>query len=167
MGNPRQHTVSVSATIAADADRVYGIIADYRNGHPRILPPQFSKLTVEKGGVGAGTVITFKMRLFGRTQNFRAMVTEPEPGRVLVETNCDRYESVSTFTVDPIDGSHSSRVTISTELQTHGGIAGTIERGLVTWVLRPIYRRELELLAALAERWQKLSAAGAMQPRSA
>ncbi len=71
----------------APADRVYAIIADYRNGHPHILPKQFRNLTVEQGGVGAGTIIRFEVRVFGQTQHFRAVVSEPEPGRVLVEEN--------------------------------------------------------------------------------
>ncbi len=49
------YTVVASADMDAPPDRVYAIIADYHNGHPHILPKQFRNLTVEKGGVGAGT----------------------------------------------------------------------------------------------------------------
>ena len=83
------YRVSVSARIPAPSGRIYGIIADYRNGHPHILPPAFSNLEVEQGGVGAGTIIRFNVRALGRTQLFRSVVTEPEPGRVLVETNVE------------------------------------------------------------------------------
>ena len=79
--------VSKSAEIGAPADRLYGIIADYRNGHPRILPPAFTELTVEAGGVGAGTRIRVGMRMLGRVMTFPAEVSEPDPGRVLVERN--------------------------------------------------------------------------------
>ena len=71
------YTVVASADIDAPPDRVYAIIADYRNGHPHILPRAFRNLTVEKGGVGAGTIIRFEVRALGQTQRFRAFVTEP------------------------------------------------------------------------------------------
>ena len=98
-----QQTYSVTRSVRVHAapQRIDGIIADYHHGHPRILPKQFRRLTVEKGGTGAGTVIRFEVRVLGQTQTFRAVVTEPEPGRVLVERNVEPNDSVTTFTVDP------------------------------------------------------------------
>src|SRR6476659_6721192 len=81
---PERHTVSASAVIPARRERIYSLISNYKDGHQRILPKQFTSLQVEEGGVGAGTVIRFQMSLLGRKQTFRAAVTEPEPGRVLV-----------------------------------------------------------------------------------
>jgi len=47
---------SKSAVISAPTRAVYSLIADYRQGHPRMLPPRyFPRLKVERGGVGAGT----------------------------------------------------------------------------------------------------------------
>lgn len=47
---PHYH-VSASKLIAVPAAKIYAIIADYRNGHPRILPkPLFVSLEVEQGG---------------------------------------------------------------------------------------------------------------------
>ena len=54
------------------------IIADYHNGHPHILPKQFRNLTVEKGGVGAGTIIRFEVRALGSDAAIQRVVTEPE-----------------------------------------------------------------------------------------
>ena len=46
-----QQRISASALIQAPAQQVYAIIADYGNGHPRILPkPYFVSPTVEQGG---------------------------------------------------------------------------------------------------------------------
>jgi len=146
----RKHIVTVAAQIHAAPARVYGIIADYRNGHPSILPDAFSGLTVERGGTGAGTIIRFRMRVFGRTQTFRATVTEPEPGRVLVETYLETNGAITTFTVNPGQDQGTSKVTISTELPVRPGVLGAIERALTTRFLRPIFARELELLAAHA-----------------
>ena len=142
------HTVSAAASIDAAPQRVYALLADYREGHPGILPAQFSDLVVEQGGTGAGTVIRFRMRSMGKTQNFRAAVTEPEPGRVLAESYLDGNGAVTTFTVDPIREGTVSQVTISTTLPLHTGIRGAIERFFATRYLRPIYQRELQLLAA-------------------
>lgn len=54
--------LSVARVIDAPPDRVYALIADYRSGHPRILPKAyFKELVVEQGGVGAGTVVRVLM----------------------------------------------------------------------------------------------------------
>ncbi len=140
------HRFSVSAHIHAPPQLLYAIIADYQQRHPQILPkPPFVSLTVEQGGIGAGTVIHVQMRVLGRQQSFRAVVSEPEPGRVLVETNDNGYRT--TFTVDPRAHSQQAEVTIATEIS---GRVNPLERWLVTWLLRPVYRKELAQLAALA-----------------
>ena len=145
-----KHIISASAIIPARRERVYSLIADYREGHPRILPKQFSNLVVEEGGVGAGTVIRFQMSVLGRKQTFRAAITEPEPGRVLVETYLDSNGAVTTFTVNPGHAPADSNVTISTELPVRSGFLGTIERKISTLLLRPIYEQELRNLARVA-----------------
>jgi hypothetical protein len=141
--------VSKSAEISAPADRLYAIIADYRNGHPRILPPAFTGLTVEAGGVGAGTRIRVGMRVFGREMTFPAEISEPHPGRVLVERNVGGRPSVTTFTVDPLDASRS-RVTIATEIPVRAGITGRLEGFLTRRFLEPLYTAELAKLADVA-----------------
>src|SRR5512139_3319670 len=98
-----QQRIAVSSLIQAPAQQIYAIIADYRNGHPRILPkPYFVSLEVEEGGVGAGTVIRFQMRLMGRLQSFHSRIREPVPGKVLAETDLDSG-AVTTFKVEPRD----------------------------------------------------------------
>jgi len=147
---PDKHLVTASAIIPARRERVYALIANYHDGHPRIVPRQFSGLVVEQGGIGAGTVIRFQMNVFGRKQTFRSAVTEPEPGRVLVETDLDTNGAVTTFTVDQGPAPADSRVTISTELKVRSGVLGVIEKAVSTLLLRPIYVRELENLARVA-----------------
>lgn len=145
-----KHRVSASAVIPARRERVYSLIANYRDGHPRILPKQFSNLVVEQGGIGSGTVIRFEMSILGKKQTFRAAITEPEPGRVLVETDLHGNGAITTFTVDPATAPADSHVTISTELPVRTGVLGHVERILTTWLLRPIYVKELENLARVA-----------------
>jgi hypothetical protein len=134
---------------------VYAIIADDRQGHPSILPPQFTSLTMEQGGIGAGTIVGYTMRFLGKTQQFRAAITEPEPGRVLTETDLDTNGAVTTFIVDPEQATRHSQVTIATSLLVRGGFLGKIERWLSTRVLKPIYMREVELLTLRATNRQK------------
>lgn len=145
----RRYQVTESAHLRAPAARVYGILADYHNGHPRVLPAPFRNFVVEQGGRGAGTLTRFDVRAFGRTQSFRHEVLEPEPGRVLVERDRD-VGSRTTFTVDPVGD--RSMVTISTELTFQPGLRGWIERFLSTRFLRRLYREELRKLDALARR---------------
>ncbi len=58
--------VSAERAIAVPAEVAYRCIADYRQHHPHILPPIFSDLQVEEGGVGAGTVIAAKAKVVRR-----------------------------------------------------------------------------------------------------
>ena len=60
-----QIIASAEGHIDAPARRVYHYIRDFREHHPRFLPPQFSDLQIETGGVGAGTVHSFNMTLGG------------------------------------------------------------------------------------------------------
>jgi hypothetical protein len=154
------HRVSETAIIAAPPATVYAILADYRVGHPGILPqPPFHAYELEAGGQGAGTIIRFKMTALGRTDSFRAAVTEPEPGRVLVESYFES-RTVTTFTVDPHAQGAQSRVTFSTDLETRGGLFGIIERFFITRFLRRTYRRELRNLAEASKSGQPATQPG-------
>ncbi len=139
--------VGAERTIAAPAETVYGYLADMREHHPKFLPPAFSDFTVESGGVGAGTVTRFKVAAGGRTREYRMEVSEPEPGRVLQESDT-ASSLITTFTVTP-DGS-SSRVRIETTWDGAGGIGGFFERTFAPRVMRSIYDDELERLDAYA-----------------
>ncbi len=145
-----RHQVTAEDVVNAPAELAYALIADYRDGHPRIIPrPPFVSLDVEQGGKGEGTVIRFQMRIFGRTRTFRAAITEPEPGRVLAETDLNTG-AVTTFTVVPIEDDRKSRVTITIDLETRGGVLGGLERYLVTRLLRPVYQRAIERIGVVA-----------------
>ena len=144
------YVIKVSAAIPARRERVYSLLANYRDGHPRILPAQFSGLVVEQCGVGAGTVIRFQMSVLGTKKNFRAAISEPEPGRVLVETFLEPAGVVTTFTVNPGSAPADCHVTISTEIPARPGFKGTVEKILSGLLLRPIYAKELANLARVA-----------------
>lgn len=140
--------ISASTLITAPAQQVYGIIADYRNGHPHIIPPKyFRNLVVEEGGTGAGTKIRFEMILFGKAQAAQSVITEPEPGRILVESTTDGL-AVTSFIVDAVEGGKTAKVTISTEMKSMGFVANL----LIKLLFKRIYREELALLAEYALR---------------
>src|SRR5918911_69380 len=82
--------VVAERSMDAPADVVYRCIANYREHHRPggFLPPSFSDFSIERGGVGAGTVISFTMTLGGRTREMTQTVSEPEPGRVLLASAC-------------------------------------------------------------------------------
>src|SRR5947209_16020944 len=111
-------TVSAEGRVDAPAEVVYGYLADM-SAHPRFLPPAFSDFQVEAGGVGSGTITRFKVTAGGRTREYRMEVHEPEPGRVLTESDTNS-SLVTSFIVTPDGG--ASRVRIETTWLGAGGI---------------------------------------------
>jgi hypothetical protein len=140
-----------SILINAPADKVYRQIADYREGHSRILPSRYlHSLEVETGGFGAGTIIRCKLRIFGKDRSFRAAATEPEPGRILTETDL-AVQIRTTFTVDPQPNTQATKVTISTELGRPDGMFKKVEIFVAGMFLRRVYSEQLRLLKAVSE----------------
>ena len=146
-GESRQFRVSVSGRIGAPPVQVYAVIADYKEHHPRIVPPEyFRRLDVLEGGVGAGTRTQIEMRVLGVTRVFEQVVTEPQPGRVLMETNQDG-SAVTTFTVQPAGTYAATQLTITTDITARPGLAGFVERLFTSAMLRRIYQKEFARLA--------------------
>ena len=146
---------SAERTIDAPAGQVYGHLADMHQ-HPSFLPPAFSDFAVEEGGVGAGTVTRFAVTAGGRTRTYRMRVTEPDPGRVLVESDASS-SLVTTFNVEPQGG--KSLVRISTSWDGASGIGGFFERTFAPRAMRRIYLDELDRLDAYARDQQGQGAA--------
>ena len=151
--NTKPQTAIATKIINAPAKDIYRIIADYHTMHYFILPKQyFLSLDVEEGGFGQGTIVNFEMRILGKTQSFRSLVTEPQPGRLLVETDI-RSETPTSFSVFPVRNNDQARVEISTELKNQNAVEALIANIL----LQKVYRDELELLAKVAEENVKLT----------
>jgi hypothetical protein len=140
--------VTAERTVNAPPDVAYRCIADMREHHPNILPAAFSDFEVESGGVGAGTVIRYKMTAGGRTRQFRSQVAEPEPGRVLTESDTNS-SAVTTFTVAPQGA--ASQVTISCTWNGAGGIGGFFERLFAPRAMHGILVDELQRLDTYAQ----------------
>ena len=136
--------VVASTVVAAPARIVYELIADYRTGHPSILPPEyFEDLQVEEGGRGAGTRIRFTMKSFGTRRISRANVTEPDPGRLLVETDIETGTTTK-FIVEPLADTRT-KVTFDTTFPVRGW-SGWLQSWLVPGYLRKVYAAELKRL---------------------
>lgn len=139
---------SAERQVGAPADEVYRYIADHREHHPHFLPPAFSDFEVVSGGVGGGTVTRFKLTAGGRTRQYQTTVAEPEPGRVMTESD-SRSTMVTTWTVTP-QGDGAATVQISSTWQGAGGIGGFFERLFAPPAARRLFADELQRLDAYA-----------------
>ena len=83
----------------------------------------------------------------GVTRAYRMTVAEPEPGRVITESDSNS-SLVTTFTVTP--QGPASRVQILTSWDGAGGIGGFFERLFAPRAMRKIYLDELARLNAYA-----------------
>lgn len=144
--NASTYLVEVSAEIPAPAAEVYALLRNYHpDGHPSILPRRyFTDLRIVQGGVGAGTVIDVDMQAGGSKTTMRLEVSEPEPGRLLVEQD-PTQGLVTHFALEEATGGHC-RLTLRTWFPRKSGIRGWIEKLLVPGMTRKIYKAELVLI---------------------
>jgi hypothetical protein len=140
----------MSRVIPATPTQVFNLLADYRDGHWRVLPPAFTDYRVLEGGYGEGTRIAFRLKLGGRSRPTEGVVTVPDPGRVIVETY-PREEMVTTFTIDAEGG--GTKLTIATSVPTRTRFTAPLERFILRRSLEPIYKEEFGLIAEVAPRW--------------
>jgi hypothetical protein len=133
----------------APAAIVYHCLSDYTAHHRHLpegfLPPAFTRLDVLRGGVGAGTIIRFTTRAGGRSITRTQEVSEPEPGRVLVEWG---NAEGSTFTVEP--RGEQTFLRIETQLRATG-LEGLLMHLLGARILGPLYEDEMRRLEAYAQ----------------
>jgi uncharacterized protein YndB with AHSA1/START domain len=137
---------STERSIDAPADEVYSYLADMHQ-HQQFLPPAFSDFQIEQGGVGAGTVTSFKITAGGRTRSYHMQISEPTPGRTLVETDTGS-SLVTTFNITP--QGDKSLVNITTSWDGASGIGGFFERTFAPRAVERIYREALDRLNTYA-----------------
>lgn len=141
---------SMSHVISASPGQVFHLLDDYEHGHWRVLPPAFSNYRVLEGGFGEGTRIAFSLKAGGRKSSTEAVITVPEPGRLIVETY-PRENSVTTFTVDPKGA--DARLTIATSIPARTSLTARLEERILRRLLEPIYAQEFALIAKWAPFW--------------
>jgi len=139
--------VHARRTVGAPAADVYRYIADMSEHHPHFLPPAFSGFQVTSGGMGAGTTTQFTLTAGGRNREYRMAVAEPEPGRVLTESDT-ASSLVTRWTVTP--QGDSSEVEITTSWDGAGGVGGFFEKMFAPRVMAKLYDDELQRLDGYA-----------------
>ena len=140
-------TIVAERQMAAPPELLYLCLANYREHHNPggFLPPAFTDFEIHRGGVGQGTEASWTVTAGGRPRRIDATITEPEPGRVLLETAEDLS---TTFTVDPAPG--GALVRFETVIDDRG-IQGVLTRLFAGGLLRPLYDDELARLEAYAQ----------------
>ncbi len=142
------------AIINARPEKVYAILADYKDGHPHILPKKyFGDLTIERGGKGAGTIFNTIVTSLGKQITYRMEVSEPEPGRVLVEKDT-ASDLVTTFAVKPLDNGTRAEAKIMMDWSAKPGLKGFFEKLLMLLGLRQVFAAELKQLNEFAAKYQ-------------
>ena len=158
----RMSTIHVEATqvINARPEEIYAVLSDYRVAHPAILPkPYFTDLVVEKGGQGAGTVTRVLMKVWGTEFKYHQIVSEPEPGRVLVETDLETGQFTK-FIFEPLNGGTQTRLTIASEFPASQGFKGFMEKLMQPPVARGIYMKEMANIAQYVQTRRTAVSAG-------
>jgi hypothetical protein len=140
--------VVVEQTYDAAPGKVFTALADYVNVRPNILAPEFTDYQVLERGVGAGTRIGYNLHATKkRVRAVEAAVTEPTPGRQLLETD-SRSSLLVLWDVVAADGG-GSRVTVRVNWQGAGGVGGFFERRFAPAGIRRIYTTELGRLGTV------------------
>ena len=140
-------TASAERTINAPADRIYRYLADMQL-HSRFLPAPFYDYKVDEGGIGAGSIVSYKINFAGGGRELRMDVDEPEPGRTLVQTDTGGSGLVTRFTVTPQGDEALVNITSSFDGET--GVAGFVEGIIAPRRLHHIYAKELDRIDAYA-----------------
>ena len=150
-------SVSAQRLIDAPADVLYHCIADYVEHHrpDGFLPPAFSDLEILRGGVGAGTEIRFVINAGGRRRTVTATVTEPVPGRRLVETGSGIE---TTFMVEPTV--RGTWVRFDTTIDD-AGLQGVLSRLFAARIFEPVFDDELRRLEDYAKLHPSIAAEAA------
>ena len=133
------------ATLPATPEAALVALADYVDTRPAILTDRYTDYAVQSGGVGDGTVVTW--RLHATEKRVRHVVADVTTDATSV-TETDRNSSLVTrYVVSPAgDG---SRVVVTTTWDGAGGIGGFFER---TFAPKGLARIHDGVLANLAQR---------------
>ena len=138
-------TVVLEQDYDVSSDIVFGALADYTTVRPTILAPEFTDFRVLERGIGAGTRISYHLHATKkRVRQVEATVTEPVPGRQLLETDANSSLTVL-WEVAPIAEGRSA-LTVRVSWQGAPGIGGFFERRFAPAGIRRIYRTELDRL---------------------
>lgn len=140
-----QVTATTEAALPVPPVEALTALADYTSIRPEILPPAYTDYAVIEGGLGNGTVVTW--RLHATEKRIRHVIADVAVGADSV-TETDRNSSMVTVFRVTGDGP-GSKVTVTTTWSGAGGVGGFFER---TFAPRGLNRIHDQLLANLASR---------------
>lgn len=146
MGQVRALT---SRQIGASAQTVFEALADYAVARPKILPAQYSGYAVREGGLGAGTVVAWRLAATKRrVRDVLARVSQPA---ALMLVEADEHSSMRvTWTVS--GQGDVALVTVEAVWNGARGIGGFFERRFAPQGLNRIHDQVLAGLAGYVER---------------
>lgn len=146
-------TAQSERVIEAPPQEVYAALIDYQNRRPAILTPHFLDYAVESGGVGEGTVISYRLQAGGRERPYRMQVTETAKGQTITEKDLNSSLS-TTWTLTPMQGGRATKVQVTTSWEGGSGVGGFFERTFAPMGLRRIYDQMLSQLAQTVQNEQ-------------
>lgn len=140
--------VKKERVINAAPENVYAVLSDYKSQRPQMLTPNFLNYTVEKGGKGDGTVVSYRLRAANRERPYEMRVNEPVKGEVITESDSGS-SLVTTWALSPLNGGQQTKVRVSSEWEGSTGVGGFFERTFAPLGLRGIYGNMLDSLLSL------------------
>jgi hypothetical protein len=140
--------VKKERVINAAPANVYAVLSDYKSQRPQMLTPNFLNYTVEKGGKGDGTVISYRLRAANRERPYEMRVNEPVKGEVITESDSGS-SLVTTWALSPLNNGQQTKVRVSSEWEGGTGVRGFFERTFAPLGLRGIYGNMLDSLLTL------------------
>jgi hypothetical protein len=141
MGRPIE--VQASQRFAAPPEAVRSLVGDYRR-RGSLLSANYLDWTVESGGTGAGTVVTYRFQAGSRVRPYRLVVDEDADGSLVERDTSSSFVNRWSFRAD---GSGHTEVTLESSWTGGSGIGGFFERTFAPGALR---RSHHQLLANLA-----------------
>lgn len=153
--------------IKAIPKEVYSTLIDFHHKRPSILTPNFVDYTVEKGGIGEGTVVRYRLQAAGRERPYRMRIAEPIKGKLLIERDINS-SLITTWTLTPLHGGQQTKVRLASEWEGSSGTGGFFERIFAPLGLRRIYARILSQLAQKVQSSQEnYAVTGPLEERAA
>ncbi|MFT4128017.1 MAG: SRPBCC family protein [Gordonia sp. (in: high G+C Gram-positive bacteria)] len=144
-----QITAATSIDIAANPDVVIGVLADYTEARPALVPEQYRDYRVISGGNGDGTVVAWILQATSKRQR-NVEATVQVTSTTVTETDANS-SMVTTYEVTP--AAAGSTVTSTTTWNSAAsGIGGFFEK---TFAPKGLGRIQAALLANLKARVEK------------
>jgi uncharacterized protein YndB with AHSA1/START domain len=116
LGFGRRIAIEADRTVDAPMEQVWRLLRDYRAARARMFGEPFAEYELHHGGVGAGTVIGYRLRLGHHERALVLTVDEPTPGRQLRDRE-HHGGLLVTWTLTPGGDGERALVRVAAELR--------------------------------------------------